>query len=66
MTLQEIKAAVDAGTPVFWKNRAYTVTKDNRGQYFIKCSLNGHFIGLDYADGSGMNGAEDEFFTEAR
>ena len=35
MTLDEIKAAVDAGQTVHWANTGYVVHKDRLGQYLI-------------------------------
>ena len=62
MTLQEIKTAVDNGKTVHWSNEAYAVIKDRHEHYLIECSLNGHCIGLEWADGKGMNGEPDEFY----
>lgn len=62
MTLQEIKDAVDANTPVYWSSESYKVVKDKFNQYFIKHS-NGHCIGLTWVDGKTLNGKESEFFT---
>jgi hypothetical protein len=35
MTLEDIKAAVDAGQTVHWANTGYIVHKDRLGQYLI-------------------------------
>ena len=35
MTLEEIKAAIDAGRTVHWANTGYRVHKDSLGQYLI-------------------------------
>ena len=35
MTLEQIKAAVEAGKTVHWANTGYEVIKDNIGQWFI-------------------------------
>lgn len=60
----EIKAVVDEGVHrVFWSNTGYEVTKDTRGQYFIKCLANRHCIGLTWLDGETLNGKPEEFFT---
>jgi hypothetical protein len=65
MTLEEIKAAVDAGRPVFWQTRSYRVIRDSAGQYLIayrhgeSCA---HYIGLTHQDGVTMNGREAQFF----
>jgi hypothetical protein len=45
MTLEEIKAAVEAGHVVHWHNSAYKVVKDSLGQWMVKCIDNGHCIG---------------------
>mgnify|MGYP006935514056 CR=1 FL=1 len=63
MTTQEIKNAVDAGLTVRWSNGAYTVIKDTKGEYFIKCST-GNSIGLTWMDGTTLNGKEADFFIE--
>jgi hypothetical protein len=38
MTLEEIKAAVEAGHVVHWHNSAYKVVKDSLGQWMVKCT----------------------------
>lgn len=63
MTLEEIKAAVDAGQTVHWSSRGYVVVKDSLGRYHIKFITNGHCIGLTWADGLTMNGRPEEFFA---
>lgn len=62
MTLSDIKKAVDAGLPVYWKNTGYPVVFSN-GQYRIKCTLTQHAIGLTWLDGRTLNGREGEFFV---
>ena len=62
MTLEEIKAAVEAGHVVHWHNSAYKVVKDNLGQWMVKCTDNGHCIGLTFSDGVTLNGKPEEFF----
>ncbi len=62
MTLEEIKAAVDAGKKVHWANLAYDVIKSRFGGYLILCSLNQSAIGLTWLDGTTMNGKPEEFF----
>ena len=62
MTLEEIKAAVEAGHVVHWHNSAYKVVKDSLGQWMVKCTDNGHCIGLTHRDGVTMNGEPEEFF----
>lgn len=63
MTLEEIKAAVDSGAVVCWKNNAYQVVKGASG-YLVKCVLNGHCIGLTWADGVTMNGDPEDFYVK--
>src|SRR6056297_466012 len=46
MTLDDIKAAVDAGQIVHWANTGYVVHKDRPGQYLITYLPNGSCIGL--------------------
>jgi hypothetical protein len=65
MTLEQIKAAVEAGQTVHWANSGYTVVKDRIGQWLIVWDLGGrseHCIGLTWLDGITMNGAPEEFF----
>ncbi len=62
MTLDEIKAAVDAGQTVHWANTGYVVHKDRLGQYLITYLLNGSCIGLTDRDGQRLNGKEAKFF----
>jgi hypothetical protein len=64
MTLEEIKAAVDAGNRVHWINSGYLVTRDDLGQYLITFTRNGSAIGLTSRDGTRLNGQPDEFFIE--
>ena len=62
MTLDEIKAAVDAGQTVHWANTGYVVQKDRLGQYLITYVSNGSCIGLTDRGGHRLNGKEAEFF----
>ena len=62
MTLEDIKAAVDAGQTVHWANTGYVVHKDRLGQYLITYLPNGSCIGLTDRGGHGLNGKEAEFF----
>ena len=62
MTLNEIKAAVDAGKPVFWASFNYPIIKTQNG-YVIRSKCNNHYIGLTWRDGTTLNGREDEFFV---
>ena len=62
MTLNEIKAAVDAGNRVHWVNSGYVVTRNVLGQHLITFTRNGSAIGLTSRDGTHLNGKPDEFF----
>lgn len=62
MTLQEIKAAVESGQRVFWKNSGYEVRKDIIGQWNIVCLHNQNCIGLTWSDEVTLNGREKEFY----
>ena len=62
MTLEEIKAAVDANLTVHWANTGYRVHRDGLGQYLITFLLNGSSIGLTDRSGQRLNGDEAEFF----
>ena len=62
MTLDEIKAAVDAGQTVHWANTGYVVHKDRLSQYLISFLPNGSCIGLTDREGHRLNGKEAEFF----
>ncbi len=61
MTLKEIKAAVNAGKRVHWKNELYTVERWKR-RYAIVCRYNDNAIGLTWQDGKTMNGEERDFY----
>ena len=62
MTLEEIKAAVDADQTVHWANTGYVVHKDRLGQYLITYVPNGSCIGLTDQGGQRLNGEQAEFF----
>ncbi|MEL7177411.1 MAG: hypothetical protein AAGK28_12905 [Pseudomonadota bacterium] len=62
MTLEDIKAAVDAGQTVHWANTGYVVHKDRLGQYLITYVPNDSCIGLTDRSGHRLNGKETEFF----
>jgi hypothetical protein len=65
MTLEEIKAAVDAGLNVYWSNVGYRVIKDRLGRYLIGYDIDGpheNYIGLTHQDGITLNGKPEEFF----
>ena len=63
MTLEEIKAAVEAGKTVHWGTLAYRVIKDNLGQFLVQCPSTGGCWGLTWADGKTLNGKPEEFFV---
>lgn len=60
---QNIRDAVDKGKQVYVGNKAYKVEKSN-GDYFIKCTLNNHKIGLTWEDGTTLNDKIEKFYTE--
>lgn len=62
MTIDEIKAAVEAGKPVRWANDGYYVHKDRFGQYLITFEPNGYTTGLTNKKGDKLNGKPDEFY----
>lgn len=62
MTLDDIKAAVDAGQTVHWANIGYVVHKDWLGQYLITHLPNGSCIGLTDREGHRLNGKAADFF----
>jgi len=62
MTLDDIKAAIDAGQTVHWANTGYVVHKDRLGQYLITYVPNGSCIGLTDRKRQRLNGREADFF----
>jgi predicted RecA/RadA family phage recombinase len=62
MNAHEIKQAINNGKKVYWSSKAYQVIKDKNNEYFIKCTLNEHCIGLTWADNTTLNGKEEDFF----
>jgi hypothetical protein len=63
MTIDEIKAAVQAGKTVHWASRGYTVKQWSDGRFVIVCTLNGSAFGLTHLDGVTMNGKPSDFFV---
>ena len=63
MTLEEIKAAIEAGKTVYWKQDNYPVKKCENNDYVIVCTLNDHTIGLTWRGGKTLNGKEEDFYT---
>ncbi len=62
MSLEEIKAAVQAGKTVHWTNSRYVVTNYKNLGYLISDIHSGSCIGLTWQDGVTLNGKESEFF----
>lgn len=62
MTIEEIKAAVDAGKPVRWANDGYHVRKNEAGEYYIIFLPNGNNIGLTNRAGDKLNGQPEDFY----
>jgi hypothetical protein len=65
MTLEEIKAAVNAGKTVHWATYSYEVVKGHGlavGRWFIVCTDNDSTIGLTHRDEVTMNGEPEQFF----
>ena len=62
MKLNEIKDAISNGQRVCWKYDSYEVIRDKNGNYLIKCQMNGTAIGLTWADGTTLNGYEEDFY----
>lgn len=62
MTLEEIKAAVEAGKKVCWSTPLYEVRKAN-DQWLIVCTINNNAIALTWTDGVTLNGQRMDFFT---
>lgn len=63
MTIDEIKAAVDAGKTVHWANEGYVVHKDSIGQYLITFEPNGSTVGLTDRTSTQLNGESQLFFV---
>ena len=63
MNLQQITEAVNAGIPVYWKNKGYQVKPNSKNSELLISSANGHSIGLTRTDGTTLNGKEEDFFT---
>ena len=62
-TADSIKNLVDGGFKVFAENISYQVIKNSKNQYLIRCSLNGHCIGLTWNDDITLSARH--FFIEA-
>ena len=59
----EIKAAVDGGKSVYWKNQGYAVRKNDNGHYYIIFTPNGYTTGLTHTDGLTMSENPADFFA---
>jgi hypothetical protein len=67
MNVKEIKRAVDEGLQVCWSSMDYRVWKESgSNRYYICCGPTGHKIGLTWADGTTLNGKEEDFFVACR
>ena len=62
MTLAGIKAAHAQGRTVHWMNEGYTVAGKDPDNLRIEF-WNNHAIGLTHADGTTLNGREEDFYT---
>ena len=62
MTIDEIKAAADAGKTVCWANPGYRVRKTSDDAYAIVFLPNDNAIGLTNRAGTTLNGQEEDFF----
>jgi hypothetical protein len=62
MTLEDIKAAVEAGKMVCWSNPSYRIIKDKLGQWLIYRAANEYCIGLTWRDDITLNGKEEDFY----
>lgn len=62
--IDEIKAAVDSGKMVYWKNEAYPVIRDSLGQYFVICTLTQMCHGLTNAQDTQLSGEIADFYIE--
>lgn len=63
MTLEEIKAAVEAGKTVYWANEGYRVIKDKLG-YWLIVHESGYTVGLTRRDGVTLNGDLEHFYVK--
>lgn len=54
LTLEQAKAALDAGLDVRWQNGAYICTKDQLGQYLCTYRWNDSTVSLDSWAGRGF------------
>jgi hypothetical protein len=61
MTLDEIKAAVEAGQTVHWASTSYFVIRDRIGQWLVKNSFNDYVWGLTGTDGT-LSDKPEKFF----
>ena len=64
MTLAEIKAAVESGQRVCWKNPGHQVIKDSLKQWLIECVKTKLCRGLTCGDGKTLNGKPADFHIE--
>lgn len=57
MKEEQIKQSVLSGRNVYWKSDIYEVIVDNIGQWMVRCSVNGHCVGLLVTD-------EDDYYEK--
>ena len=68
MTLEQIKAAVDAGLKVCWVNGIYAVRHNALSGYSIVYDEGGakeNSIGLTWQDGQTLNGTPEQFYVHS-
>lgn len=66
MLAAEILRAVDEGLKVYWQDPSYEVVRGaGRSGYYIRSRATGHCIRLMQADGSTLNGCEDDFYISS-
>lgn len=65
MTIQEIKQAIAEGKTVYYQSLLYVVAVNSvTNELYIKCTSNGHMIGMEADNGEMINAKESDFFTE--
>lgn len=62
MTLEAIKAAVEAGKTVHWASTSYLVIRDRVGQWLVKNTFNDYVWGLTHSDGVTLSDQPEKFF----
>jgi hypothetical protein len=64
VTLGEIIGAVNDGRTVYWASKLYRVVRAKSGTTFLICGPGNYSIGLTHADGTTLNGKEEDFFVD--